>query len=204
MTLIETIKATPAALTAAQAGDFVTVQAIVAAYEVQRVDRTPRTTSWLSSTFTNSVGDAGLTEADVVLATLQAATIPRVKAAYQTMTVSGLDFADDSVQSMLPQLAAAGGWPDGLSDRLAAFGVQTSTPFAGATEDDCKRAWVVHETLATIRAAHTAAKSISDAAGIRLNNAEAALLPEHIDDLTLDQLQARCDAIAASSDGIVD
>lgn len=168
MTLIETIKATPAALTAAQAGDFVTVQAIVAAHTVTVKDATPRTTSWLSTTFVDPVGETGLTEADVVLGTLQASTIPRVKAAYQTMTVSGLDFADQSVQSMLPQLATAGGWPDGLADRLAAFGVRTEHPFSEATAEDCSVAWLAEAARLNLEAIRKRRQKFDDlVSGIR-------------------------------------
>ena len=141
MELIDVIKSYEAAMTAAAAGNWTAVVEIVAAHTVTVKDSTARTASWLSTTFVDPVGETGLTEADVVLGTLQASTIPRVKAAYQTMTVSGLDFADDSVQSMLPQLATAGGWPDGLADRLASFGVTKSKPFDGVTAGECETTW---------------------------------------------------------------
>ena len=55
---------------------------------------------------------------------------------------------------------------------------------------------IVDTCLAPITTAYSAA-------GTRLNNAIASLGPEHIDGLTLEQLQARCDAVAASADGLV-
>jgi hypothetical protein len=75
--------------------------------------------------------------------------------------------------------------------------------FAGVTEadvqtllDENERDEIVATTLGTIQAAH-------DTAGQRLNNATASLSAEHIDGLTLEQLQARCAAVAASADGLV-
>ena len=55
---------------------------------------------------------------------------------------------------------------------------------------------IVDTCLATIQATQAAATT-------RLNNATASLGPEHIDGLTLEELQARCDAVAASADGLV-
>ena len=65
-----------------------------------------------------------------------------------------------------------------------------------AAEDAAARQAIIDACLTPIAAAR-------DAAGIRLNNATASLAGEHIADLTLEELQARCDAVAASADGLV-
>ena len=67
---------------------------------------------------------------------------------------------------------------------------------AAAAATVAARQVIVDTCLAPIQAAR-------DTAGTRLNNATASLGPEHIDGLTLEELQDRCDAVAASADGLV-
>ena len=81
-------------------------------------------------------------------------------------------------------------------EALKSLSVSVTNPFESETAESCQRAWLVRGTLNEIEAAR-------DAAGQRLNNATASLGPEHIDGLTLEELQARCDAVAASVDGLV-
>jgi hypothetical protein len=72
---------------------------------------------------------------------------------------------------------------------------QYETQAASAATVAARQA-IVDTCLAPIQAAR-------DTAGTRLNNATASLGAEHIDGLTLEQLQARCDAVTASADGLV-
>ena len=80
-------------------------------------------------------------------------------------------------------------------EALKSLSVSVTNPFESETAESCQRVWLVRGTLNEIEAAR-------DAAGQRLNNATASLGPEHIDGLTLEELQARCDAVAASADGL--
>jgi hypothetical protein len=63
-----------------------------------------------------------------------------------------------------------------------------------AAEAVAERQTIIDDCLNPIAAAHAAASA-------KLNNAQAALGPEHTDGLTLEQLQARCNAITASETG---
>ena len=67
---------------------------------------------------------------------------------------------------------------------------------AAAAATVAARQAIIDTCLAPIQAAH-------DTAGQRLNNATASLADEHVAELTLEELQARCDAVAASVDGLV-
>ena len=81
-------------------------------------------------------------------------------------------------------------------EALKSLSVSITNLFESETAESCQRAWLVRGTLNEIEAAQAAAAT-------RLNNAIASLGPEHIDGLTLEQLQARCDAVATSNDGLV-
>jgi len=81
-----------------------------------------------------------------------------------------------------------------LSDRKASLASQQG--LGTVTADQCHRAWIVASCIDPISATQSAAAA-------KLNNAQASLGPEHTDGLTLEELQARCDAIAASEDGTV-
>jgi hypothetical protein len=76
---------------------------------------------------------AGTTEADVILSTLQQSVNPRVIAAYQAMAFDGIDLSDPQVQEMLPLLAEAGAWPEGLVHRVQAKGVTIVSKAEAAT-----------------------------------------------------------------------
>lgn len=81
-----------------------------------------------------------------------------------------------------------------LSHRTASLASQQG--LGTVTSDQCQRAWIVESCISPITTAHAAASA-------KLNNAQASLGPEHTDGLTLEELQARCDAIAASETGAV-
>ena len=83
-----------------------------------------------------------------------------------------------------------------VRDALVQLSAPTTYPQAEVTAEQVSIAWIIKSTIDPIRTAQAAA-------GTRLNNAIASLAPEHIYGLTLEQLQARCDAVAASADGLV-
>jgi hypothetical protein len=68
-------------------------------------------------------------------------------------------------------------------------------------EAEAAEAAIALSRRAIIDACLTPIRAVRDAAGQRLNNATASLGPEHVDGLTLEELQALCDAITASADG---
>lgn len=105
------------------------------------IDNTLRNAKWIMVTF-NEIKDVntGATEADIILGTLQAATFPRVKAAYDTLCSEGIDLSNDQVQTMLPLIAQAGGWPDGLVERVLQAG-KREVPIITTTADDCRVEW---------------------------------------------------------------
>jgi len=91
-----------------------------------------------------------------------------------------------SVEDFAAVAALGGGW---------LFADLTAEEFAAqrqASEAIAQRQVIIDACLNPISAAHAAAAA-------KLNNAQASLGPEHTDGLTLDELQARCDAISASA-----
>lgn len=142
------IKDNPAALAAAQAGNWSACVDALAADTSAVEDHTLRTTRWLMISLPDQAEGqpAGTTEADVILATLQAATHPRVRAAYDAMSADGIDLADPQVQHMVPMLAASGNWPAGLAEKVLAAGVQQVSKWeqatgAAPTEASVQAAW---------------------------------------------------------------
>ena len=92
-------------------------------------------------------------------------------------------------------------------ERDAFYSLDGGRPWLGLTVEQYA---VQAEAAATVAARQTIVDAClapievaQSAAGTRLNNATASLGAEHIDGLTLEQLQARCDAVAASADGLV-
>lgn len=67
--------------------------------------------------------------------------------------------------------------------------------FEGVTQSDVDRQFMVLDCLTPYETAHTTAAG-------NLSNANASLADEHIAGLTLAELQARCDAITASGNGM--
>jgi hypothetical protein len=70
-------------------------------------------------------------------------------------------------------------------------------------ETDAATAAAAAERENVVTACLSPIRTVQAASATRLNNAIASLGPEHIDGLTLEELQARCDAVAASADGLV-
>jgi hypothetical protein len=133
----------------------------------------------------------------VVGGTIQAAGIanPIFAGAWLALNITGLQLHTDERQVMIAGLADAAGWLAELKSAALAAGL-TYTSLSDATVEDCQRAWIIDSCVEPITVTHAAAAT-------KLNNAQASLGPEHTDGLTIEQLQARCDAIGASDTGEV-
>ena len=141
MALIDLINAH--ALSAAQVGNWQACADTLNALTTEVRDTTLRTGRWLMLQLPNVVNQqTGMTESDIVLGTLQQSTVPRVRAAYDSLVNGGIDLSEDQVQQMLPVLAQAANWPNGLADKILQAGrksvavLETST-----TADACRDAF---------------------------------------------------------------
>ncbi|MGB1813904.1 MAG: hypothetical protein ACPHJ3_01025 [Rubripirellula sp.] len=123
--LASVIQANETARAACESGDWSAAVASLKSDTVKQRDSTLRSSRWLMLEFSGQADgmSPGTTEADVILSTLQQSVNPRVAAAYQAMAFDGIDLSDPQVQEMLPLLAQAGAWPEGLVDRVQAKGV---------------------------------------------------------------------------------
>jgi len=176
------------ALTEAQSGDWSAVAAILNAPTVEI--RNPK--SW---TIADLITLLGKDEARIVGGSIKSAGAvdPLFDGAWMAINGAGLQLHTDERQEMIAGLADAAGWPAGLKAAALAAGV-TYTTLSNATAEECQRAWIIDACLTPIRNAQVAA-------AVKLNNAQASLGPEHTDDLTLEELQARCDAVTVSATG---
>jgi len=176
------------ALADAQAGNWSGVAATLNAPAVEV--RNPK--SW---TMADLITLLGAESAAVVGGTIQAAgaTNPIFAGAWLALNITGLQLHTDERQAMISGLADAAGWPNELKAAALAAGL-TYTALSDATAEECQRAWIIDACISPITAAHSSVAA-------KLNNAQASLGPEHTDWLTLEQLQARCDAITASETG---
>lgn len=133
------------ALSAAQAGNWSSVASTLNALTHPVRDTTLRTARWLMLQLATPVGTQNgfpITEADVVLGTLQQATLPRVKAAYDSLVNGGLDLSEEQVQDMLPALAIAANWPNGLAQKVMQAGRRTEAVLSPPTNAiACEAAW---------------------------------------------------------------
>ena len=136
------------ALAAAQTGDWQDVADTLNALTTEVRDTTLRTGRWLMLQLPNVVNQqTGMTESDIVLGTLQQSTIPRVKAAYDSLVNGGIDLSDDQVQQMIPLLAQAANWPNGLATKILQAGRRTES-VVSTNAAACKAAWDEAEALA--------------------------------------------------------
>ena len=131
------------ALSAAQAGNWQAVADTLNALTTEVRDTTLRTGRWLMLQLPKVVNpQTGMTESDIVLGTLQQSTIPRVKAAYDSLISGEIDLSEDQVQQMIPVLAAAAGWPAGLADKILQAGRKSVAVLPEpTTANDCQSAW---------------------------------------------------------------
>lgn len=134
------------ALAAAQAGNWQSVADTLNALTIEVRDTTLRTGRWLMLQLPNVVDQqTGMTESDIVLGTLQQSTIPRVKAAYDSLCNGGIDLSEDQVQMMIPLLADAGHWPAGLAEKILSAGRRIVPVLESpVTAADCSAAWLVN------------------------------------------------------------
>ena len=86
---------------------------------------------------------------------------------------------------------------------LKSLSVHVESPFADVTTNGLTNIVDVIARADAIAGCLTPIQTAQAAATTRLNNATASLGAEHIDGLTLEELQARCNAVAASADGLV-
>lgn len=128
---MQALRDNAAAMAACKAGDWAAAVAALESDTTTITDSTLRTTRWLIVELPDqAVGfPAGTTEADVVLGSMQSSTIPRVLAAYQAMSAGGIDLSDPQSQELIPVLAASGGWPAGLEQKVAEAGVKVESKF---------------------------------------------------------------------------
>ena len=128
---MQALRDNAAAMAACKAGDWAAAVAALESDTTTITDSTLRTTRWLIVELPDqAVGfPAGTTEADVVLGSMQSSTIPRVLAAYQAMSAGGIDLSDPQSQELIPVLAASGGWPAGLEQKVAEAGVRVESKF---------------------------------------------------------------------------
>lgn len=180
------------ALSAAQAGNWQAVADTLNALTTEVRDNTLRTGRWLMLQLPNVVNQqTGMTESDIVLGTLQQSTIPRVKAAYDSLVNGGIDLSEDQVQQMIPVLAQAAGWPAGLADKILQSGRKNVSVLETATTAEaCQKAWIVDGCRTAINAL---------AAKVTAVNAWLDALD--LSTKTVQELQAYCDALLASEDG---
>lgn len=131
------------ALSAAQAGNWQAVADTLNALTAEVRDTTLRSGRWLMLQLPNVVNQqTGMTESDIVLGALQQSTIPRVKAAYDSLVNGGIDLSEDQVQQMIPVLAAAANWPAGLADKVLQAGRRNAPVLDPATNAiACEAAW---------------------------------------------------------------
>jgi hypothetical protein len=172
------------ALAEAQAGNWAGVAAILNAPNVEL--RNPK--SW---TMADLITLLGAESAAVVGGTIQAAgaTNPIFDGAWLALNITGLQLHTDERQAMIDGLAAAGNWPDQLRDTVKAAAL-TYTSLSNATADDCQKTWIVAETrqaVSLLSAKATAVNAWCDAFDLATK--------------TLEEVQAYCASLLASSDG---
>lgn len=134
------------ALSAAQAEDWQSVADTLNALTTEVRDNTLRTARWLMLQLTDVVRTENgipITEADIVFGTLQSPSLPpRVKAAYDSLCNGGIDLSEDQVQQMIPLLAQAANWPNGLAEKIMLAGRRNVSVFSEQlTAADCQSAW---------------------------------------------------------------
>lgn len=134
------------ALSAAQAGNWQAVADTLNALTTEVRDNTLRTARWLMLQLTEVVRTENgipITEADIVLGTLQSPNLPpRVKAAYDSLCNGGLDLSEQQVRDMIPILAAGASWPNGLANKILQAGRRTVAVLDPQTNAiACEAAW---------------------------------------------------------------
>lgn len=114
------IKDTPAV--AEHIGDNAAVVAALNEQSEPQTDTTRRDSNWVTNNLTAA-------EADAVLGSLQQSTSPRVIAANAMLAGAGIDLSNPTVQALVPQIAAADEWPDGLAEKILESGVWSESVY---------------------------------------------------------------------------
>jgi hypothetical protein len=185
--LIDAIKTH--ALAAAQSGDWQAVAATLQAVSVTA----PARVCWAVESGAAATA-AGGNHTELLTAMLGD---PNGTMLFQRLSSGiGVEWAHPVTVPYLQSLVSAGQMTQQVMNALVQLSAPVSYPHSGVTADDCQRAWIIDACLTPISAAHSLAAA-------KLNNAQASLGSEHTDGLTLEQLQARCDAITASVTGVV-
>ena len=139
----------------AAAARFAEAAAILNDATVEHRTTDLRTTRWLITELADVIDPAtGQTEADVVLATLQGSTHPRVRAAYESMNGDGIDISDPQAQQLIDVLSKAANWPAGLADKIKAAGVtrRSHCETAGLPPTDAAECQAHWEAAAAVEA----------------------------------------------------
>lgn len=182
-------------------GDYQAVADALNTPRHEMKDDTRRNTNWITSTFKDPVeGQPGFTEADVVLASMQNSTIPRVKAAYQTMTSGkdgeGISLADPQTIQFIEYLSAADSWPVGLADRIKVYGVWQESD---ADQLNGGKPFTAQDIV--VLAASAKSNADFKTAKAKHNAAIAWLETTDVSGMTVEEVQAWADSILASEDG---
>lgn len=139
----------------------------------------------------------GMDQGRLVLGTIQAAASqdPLIAMAFQALATVGMRLDLPERQDMIDQLASAGDWPEETRDAVKNLGVDNRPRWL-------MQGYLAAPTLADATADVAVANAL-ESVSTRYNNAVASLAGEHTDILDLAALQAYCDAVVASVDGLV-
>jgi hypothetical protein len=184
--LIDSIKTH--ALQAAQAGDFA---AVATALQSVSVTAEPRACFGVESA--EALDGAGGRRRAIMAAMSQD---PDGLFVLTKLASTGVVWAHAMTVALMDALITAGVMQTTDKTALVRLSSPVTHPHAGVTADQCQRAWIIASCIDSLSTAQAAAAT-------KLNNAQASLGPEHTDGLTLEELQARCDAITASATGEV-
>jgi hypothetical protein len=176
------------ALAAAESGDFA---AVATALQAIAVTAEPRACFGVESA--EAIDGAGGRRRAIMAAMSQD---PDGMFVLTKLASTGVVWAHQMTVALMDGLILAGVMHTADKTALVQLSAPVRHPYASITADDCHRAWIVASCIDPITAARSAAAT-------KLNNAQASLGPEHTDGLTLEDLQARCEAITASQDGTV-
>lgn len=116
-------------------------------------------------------------------------SVPMASELLNTLTTSGVDWADEMTAYVMSGLVAAGKINQQTADVMRSLSVRTE-PVIETTADDCRKAWIVAETRRTVSllsAKATAVNAWCDALDLTTKTPE--------------EVQAYCDSLLASSDG---
>lgn len=136
-----------------------------------------------------------------ILGTLK--SVPVFESAFIALSLSGLELSSDSRQAMIDQIAIVGQWSDELKAKVKQLGRPLVTPWqsAGLTEPtfaDVEKVFIVEHTR----------REMTSQVSVIVNPmlSKSTALNAWLDSLdtsvkTVEEVQAYCDALLASTDG---